>query len=95
VVTADGQRREAIGAFTGLGGTYRATGKPTRSASGRLEAPWADSSGFERWCPVGDDESAALVDGWQGWPLSARPGTLEARKLQLLARYGIVELMSR
>jgi leucyl aminopeptidase (aminopeptidase T) len=94
-VTEEGQRREAVGAFSGNGGIYRATGRPTRSVDGHLEAPWADSSGFERWCPVGDDESAALADGWQGRPLTARPGTLEARRLQLLARYGIIELVSR
>jgi aminopeptidase len=94
-VTPEGQLREAIGAFSGQGGTYRVTARPTRSADGHLEAPWTDSSGFQRWCPVGNDESAALADGWQDRPLSAESGTLEARKLQLLARYGIIELVSR
>jgi len=51
-----------------------------------------DSAGQKRWAPVGDDESAALVDGWLDRRLVAEPGTLDARKLQLLARYGLVEL---
>ena len=95
VVTTEGQLREAIGAFSGQGGIYRLTGRPTRSVDGHLEAPWTDSSGVERWCRVGNDESAALADGWQDRPLSAPTGTLEARKLQLLARYGIIELVRR
>jgi leucyl aminopeptidase (aminopeptidase T) len=90
-VTPEGQLREALAAFNGRGGAYRPTGLPSRSVDGRLEAPWIDSSGLERWARVGDDESAALVDGWTDRPLEAQNGTLEARKLQLLARYGLVE----
>jgi leucyl aminopeptidase (aminopeptidase T) len=90
-VTREGQLREALSAFNGRGGGYRATGLPSRSADGRLEAPWTDSSGVERWARVGDDESSALVDGWTERPLEAQNGTLDARRLQLLARYGLVE----
>lgn len=91
-VTPEGQLREALSAFNGRGGRYRTTDLPSRSVDGHLEAPWTDSAGQKRWAPVGDDESAALVDGWLDRPLVAEPGTLDARKLQLLARYGLVEL---
>ncbi len=90
-VTPEGQLREALADFNGRGGSYRATGLPSRSVEGYLEAPWADSTGFERWARVGSDESARIVDGWSERPLVAENGTAEARQLQLLARYGLVE----
>ncbi|CAN5266187.1 hypothetical protein BH09ACT5_BH09ACT5_09920 [soil metagenome] len=91
VMTPEGQLREALAAFTARGGSYRVTGLPSRSVDGHLEAPWTDSSGFERWSPVGDDASAAQLDGWSERPLQAESGTPEARQLQLLARYGLIE----
>jgi leucyl aminopeptidase (aminopeptidase T) len=91
MITPGGQLREALGAFNGRGGTYRPTGLPSRSVDGHLEAPWTDSTGFERWSPVGDDASAAAVDGWADRPLLAESGTAQARQLQLLARYGLLE----
>lgn len=91
-VTREGQLREAIGNFSGRGGSYHPTGLPSRSVNGHLEAPWTDSTGYERWCPVGDQESSRLVDGWEQRPLTAESGTLDARRLQLLARYGLVEV---
>lgn len=92
VVTPEGQLREALAAFNGRGGTYRTTGLPSRSIDGHLEAPWTDSAGQERWSPVGDDASSVEVDGWLDRSLVAEPGTIDARRLQLLARYGLVEL---
>ena len=94
VITPEGQLREALTDFNGRGGRYRLTGMPSRSVDGHLEAPWTDSSGLERWSPVGDDAGARILDGWTERPLEAESGTAEARQLQLLARYGLVERLT-
>lgn len=91
VITAEGQERESLHTFNGRGGEYRVTGRPSRSAAGQLEAPWTDSTGVERWSTVGDADSAAQLGDWTVLPLTAQSGTVEARKLQLLARYGLIE----
>ena len=93
-ITPEGQLRESLNDFNGRGGSYRATGVPSRSVDGHLEAPWTDSTGFERWSPVGDDASAVQLDGWTERPLRAESGTPEARQLQLLARYGLLERLA-
>jgi leucyl aminopeptidase (aminopeptidase T) len=93
-VTPEGQRRESLLEFQGRGATFSATGKATRVVDGHLEAPWTDSAGQERWHPVGDDASAALLVGWEARPLAAETGTQAARMLHLLARYGVVEVVA-
>ena len=43
---------------------------------------------------MGDDAGARVLDGWTERPLEAESGTAEARQLQLLARYGLVERLT-
>lgn len=91
VVKPEGQRKEALADFDGAGGTYRATGHPSRSTAGHLELSWKDVAGDVRWMRVGNDEASRAASGWEQQPLSAEPGTERARVLQLLALYGLVE----
>lgn len=90
-VMPEGQARERLAGFAGRGGRYRRRDAQTRITGGRLERSWLDIAGETRWMQVGDDEAARLVAGLDRLPLSAAPGSDEARQLDLLALYGLVE----
>jgi len=91
VVMPEGEAREAIGDFAGQGGRYRTTGAATRRADGYLERSWRDIAGETRWMRVGDDAAARLLADLDKTPLTAEAGTDQARQLELLALYGLVE----